>query len=53
MTNEEYLTQLKQKYFFALKGGEVPIHSGFHGDLLFTYIHDGPILAIDFNAENE
>ncbi|KAI8823149.1 WD40-repeat-containing domain protein [Fimicolochytrium jonesii] len=31
------------------KIGDAPITLGYHGDLLFTYRHDGPVLSVCFN----
>ncbi|KAI8904591.1 hypothetical protein DFJ77DRAFT_244630 [Powellomyces hirtus] len=31
------------------KIGDPPISTGYHGDLMFTYRHEGPVLAVRFN----
>ncbi|KNC98818.1 uncharacterized protein SPPG_05795 [Spizellomyces punctatus DAOM BR117] len=47
--DESYNVQIGTKDFTGLKIGDLPIPLGFHADLLFTFRHEGPVLAARFN----
>ncbi|KAJ3276915.1 hypothetical protein HK104_003585, partial [Borealophlyctis nickersoniae] len=49
VSDDSYDIQLKNKDFDGLKIGEVPMAMGYHGDLLFTFRHEGPVLSVRFN----
>ncbi|KAI9094644.1 WD40-repeat-containing domain protein [Phlyctochytrium arcticum] len=46
---ERYNAQIDQRDFRGLKAGEVPLQMGFHADLLHTFRHEGPVMAVRFN----
>ncbi|KAJ3233678.1 Transducin beta-like protein 2 [Chytriomyces hyalinus] len=51
--DDRYDAQIKLKEFAGLMIGEVPIPTGYHADLLFTYRHEAAVLSISFNAESD
>lgn len=56
LSNLDYLDEYVEKNFGFVTEvpiGEVSLSAGFHGDLMFTYRHDAPVLAVDFNKDSE
>lgn len=51
--DDSYESQLKLKDYFGLKAGEVPMPTGFHADLLFTYRHEASVICVKFNSESK
>ncbi|KAI8609392.1 WD40-repeat-containing domain protein [Chytriomyces sp. MP71] len=51
--NDKYDIQIQMKEFTGLKIGEVPIPTGYHADLLFTYRHEAAVVSIVFNNDSD
>ena len=52
--DESYDDQFKKDVEMnALKIGEMPLPSGYHADLMFTYRHEATVLAVTFTAASE
>ena len=51
--NKEFDSQLQFQEKQVLKLGEVPISSGYHADLRFTFQHEAPVLTCAFTVNSE
>ncbi|KAJ3025956.1 UNVERIFIED_CONTAM: Target of rapamycin complex subunit lst8 [Siphonaria sp. JEL0065] len=51
--DEKYDIQIKMKEFVGLRIGEVPIPTGYHSDLVFTFRHDSTVLSVTFNSASD
>ncbi|KAJ3090898.1 hypothetical protein HK100_007325, partial [Physocladia obscura] len=51
--DDKYDAQIKLGEFTGLKIGEVPIPTGYHSDLMFTFRHDSTVLCVAFNHTSD
>ncbi|KAJ3289644.1 hypothetical protein HDU79_003880 [Rhizoclosmatium sp. JEL0117] len=51
--DEKYDIQIKMQEFVGLRVGEVPIPTGYHSDLIFTFRHDSTVLSVAFNPASD
>ncbi|KAJ3212752.1 hypothetical protein HDU82_007133 [Entophlyctis luteolus] len=51
--DDVYDAQIRLNEFSGLRIGEVPIPTGYHADIIFTFQHDSTVLCVTFNAASE
>ncbi|KAJ3386423.1 hypothetical protein HDU84_001556 [Entophlyctis sp. JEL0112] len=51
--DDVYDAQIRLNEFSGLRIGEVPIPTGYHADIIFTFQHDSTVLCVTFNAASD
>ncbi|KAJ3072138.1 Target of rapamycin complex subunit lst8 [Podochytrium sp. JEL0797] len=51
--DDKYDVQIKMREFVGLRIGEVPLPTGYHSDLLFTFRHDAPVMSVAFSSASD